>query len=317
MTTDTTELISTGIRGGNGVSPSRRRFHRCRGSWSSWSMARRRNRQSMRRAACRRPWRRRPNSSIARRPEGGPFFDRNGLLFFPAAGSGGHRRDCCIGIPAPRWRRIRRCAAFLDRGAGASSATVRPGSAISNRSCRHSPTPSTRRRQASRRPSPGRMRWVASTTEHRAAGARRGASSSRPAGARLYCKPGQAASDAIRKTARSLGFDQAHGISCPVSRAGGALDEEFASLAELAPGRRGHGHRPTWHLCGGRSIRVASSGAILTTTFMGLLTTTGLALVTGKFNLISVPSFRCSSASSISASSSACVSSPNGTSTPI
>ncbi len=102
-------------------------------------------------------------------------------------------------------------------------------------------------------------------------------------------QPGQAASNAIRETARSLGLDPAHGVRVRLTGPVPLSDEEFASLAE------------DWHLVAAAMViallgilwwavhsgRVV--GAILCTTFMGLFMTTGLGLLaTGEFNLISV-----------------------------
>ena len=111
----------------------------------------------------------------------------------------------------------------------------------------------------------------------------------RPALDYTALQPGQAASNAIRETARSLGLDPARGVSVRLTGPVPLADEEFASLAE------------DWHLVAAAMViallgilwwavhsgRVV--GAILGTTFMGLLMTAGLGLlVTGKFNLISV-----------------------------
>jgi len=102
-------------------------------------------------------------------------------------------------------------------------------------------------------------------------------------------QPGAAASDAIRGAARSLGLDPAHGITIRLTGPVPLTDEEFATLAQDA------------HLVIGamiaallgilwlavRSARVVI--AILVTTLLGLIMTAGLGLLaTGRFNLISV-----------------------------
>ncbi|MFO1157617.1 MAG: MMPL family transporter [Reyranellaceae bacterium] len=102
-------------------------------------------------------------------------------------------------------------------------------------------------------------------------------------------QPGQAASNAIRQTARSLGLDQAHGVEVHLTGPVALSDEEFASLAE------------DWYLVASAMVLALLGilwwavhsgrvvGAILVATFMGLITTAGLGLlVTGKLNLISV-----------------------------
>jgi hopanoid biosynthesis associated RND transporter like protein HpnN len=102
-------------------------------------------------------------------------------------------------------------------------------------------------------------------------------------------QPGAAASNAIRMTARSLDLDPAHGVSVGLTGPVPLGDEEFASLAEDADVVAGAMVLALlgilwWAV---RSARVVA--AILVTTLMGLIMTTGLGLlVTGRFNLISV-----------------------------
>ena len=102
-------------------------------------------------------------------------------------------------------------------------------------------------------------------------------------------QPGAATGDAIRGVAQSLGLDPAHGITIRLTGPVPLTDEEFATLAEDA------------HLVIGamvaallgilwlavRSARVVI--AILIMTLLGLFMTAALGLlVTGRFNLISV-----------------------------
>lgn len=102
-------------------------------------------------------------------------------------------------------------------------------------------------------------------------------------------EPGAAASNAIRTTAQSLGLDSTHGVTVRLTGPVPLADEEFASLAEDA------------HLVLGamiaallgilwlavRSVRVVL--AIVITTIVGLIITTAIGLAaTGRFNLISV-----------------------------
>lgn len=102
-------------------------------------------------------------------------------------------------------------------------------------------------------------------------------------------QPGQAASTVIRETARSLRLDSAHGVSVRLTGPVALSDEEFASLAE------------DWQLVAAAMVMALLGilwwavhsgrvvGAILLATFLGLLMTTGLGLlVTGRLNLISV-----------------------------
>ena len=102
-------------------------------------------------------------------------------------------------------------------------------------------------------------------------------------------QPGAAASNAVRAAARSLGLDPSHGVSIHLTGPVPLGDEEFASLAE------------DWHLVATamvvsllgilwvavHSARVVF--AIVATTVIGLIMTAGVGLLaTGRFNLISV-----------------------------
>ncbi|SJZ82627.1 hypothetical protein SAMN02745126_02450 [Enhydrobacter aerosaccus] len=102
-------------------------------------------------------------------------------------------------------------------------------------------------------------------------------------------EPGMAASEAIRSTAQSLGLDAAHGIIVHLTGPVPLADEEFGTLAQDA------------HLIMGamvaallgilwlavRSVRVVL--AIVLTTAIGLVITAAVGLLaTGRFNLISV-----------------------------
>jgi hopanoid biosynthesis associated RND transporter like protein HpnN len=102
-------------------------------------------------------------------------------------------------------------------------------------------------------------------------------------------EPGAAASDAIRRIAQSLDLDSAHGVTIRLTGPVPLADEEFASLTQDA------------HLVLGamiaallgilwlavRSVRVVL--AIMVTTIVGLVLTAAIGLLaTGRFNLISV-----------------------------
>ncbi|HEY6715984.1 MAG TPA: MMPL family transporter, partial [Reyranella sp.] len=102
-------------------------------------------------------------------------------------------------------------------------------------------------------------------------------------------EPGAAASDAIRNIAQSLGLDAAHGVTVRLTGPVPLADEEFASLAQDA------------HLVLGtmlaalfgilwlavRSVRIVL--AITATTLIGLVLTAAAGLlVTGRFNLLSM-----------------------------
>ena len=102
-------------------------------------------------------------------------------------------------------------------------------------------------------------------------------------------QPGAAASEAIRQTARSLGLDPAHGVSIRLTGPVPLADEEFASLAQdihLVLGAMLVALLGVLWLAV-RSARVVV--AIVITTLMGLVLTAACGLVViGRFNLISL-----------------------------
>ena len=102
-------------------------------------------------------------------------------------------------------------------------------------------------------------------------------------------QPGAAGSAAIRETARQLGLDPAHGVTLRLTGPVPLADEEFASLAEDAGLVTG---AMIAALVGILWMAVRSARfviAILVTTLLGLVVTAGLGLLaTGRFNLISV-----------------------------
>ncbi len=102
-------------------------------------------------------------------------------------------------------------------------------------------------------------------------------------------EPGAAVSDAIRHIARSLGLDPTHGVSVRLTGPVPLADEEFASLAEdihLVLGAMLAALLGILWLAV-RSARVVF--AIVVTTLLGLVLTTACGLLAiGRFNLISM-----------------------------
>ncbi|WP_043830824.1 MMPL family transporter [Muricoccus aerilatus] len=102
-------------------------------------------------------------------------------------------------------------------------------------------------------------------------------------------QPGAAATDALRATALSLGLDPAHGVTLRLTGPVPLADEEFATISENAGFVSG---AMVLALVGILWLAVRSARvvvAILVTTILGLVVTTGLGLAaTGRFNLISV-----------------------------
>jgi uncharacterized protein len=102
-------------------------------------------------------------------------------------------------------------------------------------------------------------------------------------------QPGQAASNAIREMARSLGLDPAHGVTVRLTGPIPLSDEEFGSLAQDADTLMG-GMVGALLIILWLSVRSARTViAMLLTTFIGLIITAAIGLlVIGRFNLISV-----------------------------
>jgi hopanoid biosynthesis associated RND transporter like protein HpnN len=102
-------------------------------------------------------------------------------------------------------------------------------------------------------------------------------------------QPGQGASEAIRDAAQSLGLDAAHGVSVRLTGPVPLADEEFGTLADDADLIIG---AMAVALLGILWLAVRSTRimiAILCTTLIGLILTAALGLITlGRFNLISV-----------------------------
>jgi uncharacterized protein len=228
-----------------------------------------------------------------RRPDGGPFFDRNGLLFLPVAKvqatTEGLLRSQFLLASLAADPSLRGVLATLSRAlqgvqhGQAKLADFQPlmaaladtiGSVVAGK--------------------PAWFSWqdvMAEPANETSVGKRqtRRVLIVQPVLDYTALQPGQAASDAIRATARSLNLDPTHGVTIRLTGPVPLSDEEFASLAEDS-------HLVAaamviallgilwWAVHSGRVV-----GAILLATFMGLIMTTGLGLlVTGRFNLISV-----------------------------
>ena len=225
---------------------------------------------------------------VVRRPDGGPFFDRNGLLFLPLpqveATVGGLSRSQALmaSLAAdPSLRGVLATVSRLLQGVQHGQAKLDEFQPL--------------------------LTALADTFDKAAAGQPAffswqdlmGSSDVRRQTRRILIvqpvmdfsalQPGEAASNAIRAAARSLALDDAHGVRIRLTGPVPLADEEFASLAE------------DWHLVAAAMVIAllgilwwaVQSGrvvaAILLATFMGLIMTAALGLlVTGRFNLISV-----------------------------
>jgi hopanoid biosynthesis associated RND transporter like protein HpnN len=224
-----------------------------------------------------------------RRPDGGAFFDRNGLLLLPlnevAATTKGLMRAQPLLAPLaadPSLRGVLTAISNMLEGIKHGQATLHDiepaATAIAE----------TFEKAAAGQPAFFSWRTLI-------AGAPAGPRSTRhvvlvqPVMDYAALQPGLAASTAIRATAQALGLDPAHGVTVRLTGPVPLADEEFATLAEDV------------HLILGamivallgilwlavRSARVVI--AILATTLVGLIMTTAIGLLaTGRFNLISV-----------------------------
>ncbi|MEA2800427.1 MAG: uncharacterized protein QOE49_522 [Rhodospirillaceae bacterium] len=224
-----------------------------------------------------------------RRPDGGAFFDRNGLLLLPlnevAATTKGLMRAQPLLAPLaadPSLRGVLTAISNMLEGIKHGQATLHDiepaATAIAE----------TFEKAAAGQPAFFSWRTLI-------AGAPAGPRSTRhvvlvqPVMDYAALQPGLAASTAIRAAAQALDLDPAHGVTVRLTGPVPLADEEFATLAEDV------------HLILGamivallgilwlavRSARVVI--AILATTLVGLIMTTAIGLLaTGRFNLISV-----------------------------
>jgi uncharacterized protein len=224
-----------------------------------------------------------------RRPDGGPFFDRNGLLLLTldevAATTEGLMRAQPLLAPLaadPSLRGVLNAIANMLEGIKRGQGTL------------HDIEPAmTALAETFEKAAAGQPAFFSWRTLIAGAPARpremRHIVLVQPVMDYAALEPGLAASEAIRATARSLDLDPAHGVTVRLTGPVPLADEEFATLAQDA------------HLLMGamfaallgilwlavRSARVVM--AILATTLVGLVITAAIGLLaTTRFNLISV-----------------------------
>jgi hopanoid biosynthesis associated RND transporter like protein HpnN len=224
-----------------------------------------------------------------RRPEGGPFFARNGLMLLPLEDVQATTEQLVAAQPFlgplaadPSLRGVLTSISTVLEGVTRGSATLGNIEPLM--------TALADTAEAARSGRPAFFSW-------------RNIMAGKPAGPRETrrfilvqpvmnygaLQPGAAASDAIRATAASLGLDPAHGVTLRLTGPVPLADEEFASLADDAGLVTGIMVAALvgilWLAV--RSVRYVA--AILVTTILGLIITAGLGLIaTGRFNLISV-----------------------------
>ncbi len=223
--------------------------------------------------------------SSVTRPDGGAFFDREGLLYLSVAQVRATTARMVGAQPFlgplavdPSLRGVAGAVGTLADGVARGDAkwlqVIAPMTAISDaldaRAAKHPAFFSWQRLFAGASPS---RRLVLAT----------------PRLDYAALTPGEAATDAIRLAARTADLDPAHGVTIRLTGAVPLGDEEFRSL-ELNAGLVGAAMLAAMLLTlwlATRSGRVVA--AILATTIAGLIVTTALGLLAvGKFNILSI-----------------------------
>jgi hypothetical protein len=223
-------------------------------------------------------------------PDGGPFFEREGLLFLPSADVETATSGLIRGAPL-----LTRAAADPSlRGALVVLTDILQGlkqGEVSLQDVEPTMTAFSKTFEDAAAGRPAFFSWRTFFTGEKSPDLReiRHVLLVQPVMDYAALEPGAAASDAIRNIAQSLGLDPAHGVTVRLTGAVPLADDEFASLAQDA------------HLVLGamlaalfgilwlavRSVRVVL--AITLTTLIGLVLTAAAGLlVTGRFNLLSM-----------------------------
>lgn len=228
-------------------------------------------------------------------PEGGPFFERNGLLLMPLPEVQATTEQLVAAQPFlgtlsadPSLRGVMTSLSAAIDGVGAGAVSLRelqrPMAAFADVF------------EAAAEGRPAFFSWRRLIADAPAATA----ATARSHDARRFVlvqpvldygalKPGAEASEAIRAAARALNLDADHGIRLRLTGPVPLADEEFATLADDAALTTGAMVTALllvlWLAV--RSLRVLA--AILVTTVLGLVVTTGVGLLAvGRLNLISV-----------------------------
>ena len=219
------------------------------------------------------------------RPDGGPFFDRNGLMILPVADVKatvdglGKQAPVLLALSGdPSLRGLLRLIA-LGAGQGELDGNAALLSGLDD----------VARKVAAGEPA--RLSWQTLLA---------GGGPADPASLRKFVlidpvldfaslEPAKATTDRIRAMAASLGLSPENGVRVRLTGQAPLADEEFATIREGAPLHLGLTVVAIagilfWALRSGRII-----AAVLVTTFVGLVLTIGLGLLmVGRFNVISV-----------------------------
>ena len=221
------------------------------------------------------------------RPDGGPFWNQEGLLLLPTSQVQGTLNQLIAAQPFlgplaadPSLRGVMTALQTLALGVQSGSAKLsdidKPVTGL------------TAAMQSAAQGRPTYFSWQALFSAGPVVSARKFVLV-RPRMDYSALEPGAQASDAIRQTAAQAGLDPAHGVRVRLTGSVPLTDEEFASLADRAIpmliAMLAAVVVTLWFAT--RSVLVTA--AIMACTVLGLIITSGLGLLmVGRFNLISV-----------------------------
>jgi uncharacterized protein len=223
-------------------------------------------------------------------PDGGPFFEREGLLYLPRADVEAATSDLVRAAPL-----LARVAADPSlRGALVVLTDILQGlkhGEVSLQDIQPTMTAFSKTFEDAAAGQPAFFSWRTFLTGEKSPDLReiRHVLLVQPVMDYAALEPGAAASDAIRNIAQSLGLDQAHGVTVRLTGPVPLADEEFASLAQDADLVLGAMLAALLGILwlAVRSVRVVLAIAI--TTLVGLVLTAAAGLlVVGRFNLLSM-----------------------------
>ncbi|HUO23242.1 MAG TPA: MMPL family transporter [Caulobacteraceae bacterium] len=222
------------------------------------------------------------------RPDGGPFWNREGLLLLPLDQVQGTLNQLIAAQPFlgplaadPSLRGVDQALQTMAMGVQQGSAKAadidKPVKGL------------TAAMQSAAAGQPTYFSWQALFSGAGPQSAARKFVLVRPKMDYSALEPGAAASEAIRQTAAAAGLDPAHGVRVRLTGSVPLSDEEFASLADRAEPMLIAMLAAVLVMLWLATRSVLVTGAIMGTTLLGLVITAGLGLLmVGRFNLISV-----------------------------
>ena len=221
------------------------------------------------------------------RPDGGPFWNREGLLLLPVAEVQGALNQLIAAQPFlgplaadPSLRGVTSALQTMALGVQTGSAKLsdidKPVKALAGAM------------QSAAQGKPTYFSWQALFSGGPAVSSRKFVLV-RPRMNYSALEPGAQASDVIRKTAAQSGLDPAHGVRVRLTGSVPLTDEEFASLADRAAPMLIAMLSAVLVILWLATRSALVTVAIMGTTLLGLVITAGLGLaMVGRFNLISV-----------------------------